>query len=1139
MFFALATSAFSARQLERLDRGLVAVKSGSNVFLSWRLYATDPAGVTFNIYRSSEAQPINATSLDAAHTNYTVANVDGATYSVATLVDGVEVERSKPVGVWGSQYLNIPVEKPTGYLASNKTPYTAYSIYDGSVGDLDGDGQYEIVFFWAPDNMKDNSQGGITGNVLIDAYKLDGAKLWGAGKYIDLGSNIRAGAHYQHFLVYDFDGDGKAEIITKTAPGTTDTEGNRIGDSNDYLGNASGYVLAGPEYVSVFEGATGKLLDTKPYDPPRHPTKQDPSGNELNSIWGDTYGNRADRLMAAVAFLDGEHPSAVMTRGIYTRSVLCAWDWDGVNLTKRWLFDTRTMDNTTRQKYEGQGDHSLSVADVDGDGKDEIIYGAMTVDDDGKPLYSSGLGHGDALHVGKFIPDREGLQIFGVYEAAKESGDEVVGTTMRDARDGKVLWKRMATVDVGRGLTADIDPESPGSEAWSSASGGIFAAASTNEFGTMLSSSTSAVSMNMAIYWDGDVGRELFDGQAGPTITKVSASGSPGSRSYSKSTLITFSGASTNGGTKANPCLQADILGDWREEVILRASDNSALRVYTTVTPTVHTGAGAVPTSGIPTLMHNSTYRLAIAWQNIGYNQPPHTDYFIGYNMASAPSEAPSAPGESAVITVTLNPNGGVFADSSSTTVRTFTAIAGGYFKVPEVSKGEDEFSGWFLADGSKYEPTAIYTKDIVLTAMWSSYTLTFDGNGGTLLTTSKKVVYNTEVGNLPTPTRASFEFKSWNSQADGTGDTYTSTTKYMLEGNLTLYAQWGLLQGYTLTFDANGGEISANEGTKEVIFGAPVGLLPIPVYEGYTFMGWNTAKSGSGNTYTDTTTYGRKSNLTLYAKWLENIVYQLSFDANGGVLQNNAPLEVVYERIVGELPEPARAGYDFYGWNTKQNGTGDTYTANTVFEGDDNVTLYARWRAKTYVLRFDANGGTPVDPDSLEVTYNAPVGDMPTPLHERGVEFVGWNAEQDGGGTTYSSTTPYNVADNLTLYAQWEQGDPDPSDPDPSDPDPSNPDPSNPGTTSVVAIGSHENLKLYPNPIANGKLVISNEQLQNQKGLREKKLKIQIYTLSGGLVGEHAVAYGAKVTVVNVAHLANGIYVVKAGNMAGKIVKD
>ena len=612
------------RQMEQLSRGLVAVKINTGVFMSWRLFATDPENVTFNIYKNNGQQPLNTAPLKPAYTNFTDnAGRESDRYSVAVLVDGRETARSEAVSVWANQYLRIPVQKPTGYLPDN-TRYTDYSIYDGSVADLDGDGNYEIVFLWAPANMKDNSQSGLTGNVYIDAYKLDGTKLWGSGKWIDLGRNIRAGAHYLPFLVFDFDGDGKAEIIIRVSDGTKDTQGRMIGQDTRYA-NDNGYVLTGPEYVAVFEGATGKLLDYVSYEPVR--------GN-VND-WGDNYGNRVDRFLAGVAYLDGVHPSAVMTRGYYTRTVLVAWDWDGKKLTKRWTFDSRT----SGRQYEGQGNHQLSVADVDGDGKDDIIYGALTIRSNGTPMYSTGFQHGDALHVGKLNPSRPGLQIMSVHESPNPYGME-----MHDAKTGEVIWGVEATTDIGRGLSADIDPDYPGVESWGAGGMAVRAADGTRLSGSAIGS------INMAIWWDGDTGRELFDGGANPTVRKVNVSGTAPNRTYKENTIFTFSGASTNGGTKNNPCLQADILGDWREEVILRETGDGALRIYTTTTPTVHNGAGKIPESGIPTLMHDNIYRLAIAWQNGGYNQPPHTSFFLGYNMENVLRIGENETGEPTVV---------------------------------------------------------------------------------------------------------------------------------------------------------------------------------------------------------------------------------------------------------------------------------------------------------------------------------------------------------------------------------------------------------------------------------------------------------------------------------------------------------
>ncbi|MDR2595356.1 MAG: rhamnogalacturonan lyase [Fibromonadaceae bacterium] len=623
VFFAtvalLCLSVMAQRQMERLDRGLIAAKIGStnNAFVSWRLFATDPANVTFNLYRATSATGAfslvsNCSSLDAAHTNCNVSGGAGTNdrYQVAVLVNGAEVERSKAVAVWQTSvnnngaYLEIPVSKP---VSGTGPQGGTYSVYDGTVADLDGDGEYEVIFFWAPDNMQDNSKGGITDNVYIDAYKLNGTKLWGAGKYINLGPNIRAGAHYQTFLVYDFDGDGKAEIIVKTADGTTDTQGTRIGNTTVYR-NSDGWVLTGSEYLTVFEGATGKIIDTKPFEVARGTV----------SSWGDDYGNRVDRFLSTVAYLDGKKPSAVMWRGYYARTTASAWDFNGEALVKRWTFDSSTLPSADKTKYEGQGNHNLSVAELNG--RDIIITGAIAIDGDGKPLFSNGSKHGDAMHVSKHIPSRAGLQVFRCLE------NSPFGVQMYDATNGKIIWSVSQDGDTGRALCADIDPEYPGSECWGSGTVDIHSAE-----GTRLGSKPNNLSVNMSVWWDGDTGRETWDG----SVIKVSASAGSGSnlRTYSRAELLTHSGATTIGGTKKNPVLQADIFGDWREEIILPTTNSNAIRIYTTTMATTHTGAGAIPSQGIPTLMQNKMYRLAATWQHSGYNQPPWVDFFLGYNM--------------------------------------------------------------------------------------------------------------------------------------------------------------------------------------------------------------------------------------------------------------------------------------------------------------------------------------------------------------------------------------------------------------------------------------------------------------------------------------------------------------------------
>jgi fibronectin type 3 domain-containing protein len=598
------------RQSELLNRGVVAMKTDEGVFVSWRLLGHEAKTTGFNLYR--DGVKVNAAPLFGG-TNYPdpAGKVDSL-YSVAAVIQGIEQPKSEPVTVWGASYLDVPLDKPAGGVNPDNTAYT-YSANDASLGDLDGDGEYEIVVKWDPSNSRDNSQDGITGEVFVDAYKLDGTKLW----RISLGRNIRAGAHYTQFLVYDFDGDGKAEVVFKTADGTVDGTGVVIGDANaDYRQQDSsqriGRVLAGPEYLTVFDGLTGRALTTVDYDPPR--------GNVRD--WGDDYGNRVDRFLATVAYLDGERPSIVMARGYYTRTVLAAYNWRDGQLTKVWTFDTDTPGN---EMFAGQGNHGLNVADVDADGKDEIVYGGMTVDHDGTGLYSTGVGHGDALHVSDFYPDRPGLEVFKV----QEHYPNPAGVAMWDAETGEFIWKIPADYDVGRGAIADIDPRYPGAEAWAVGSsnwndtaGGIY-----TQTGERISVNIPAA--NFVIWWDGDLLREILDhswnnaGSYGVGVINK--------WDYEKLqsiNLLTAEGTRSNNSTKGNPSLQADFLGDWREEAVWRTEDSSALRIYSTTIPTEHR---------IQTLMHDPVYRLGIATQNVGYNQPPHTSYYLGQGMEEAP----------------------------------------------------------------------------------------------------------------------------------------------------------------------------------------------------------------------------------------------------------------------------------------------------------------------------------------------------------------------------------------------------------------------------------------------------------------------------------------------------------------------
>lgn len=585
--------AAAQRQMENLGRGVVAIYQGEGkAFVSWRMLGTDPDTIAFNIYRKTgDAEPVKLNPmLITKCTSYQDTGLDTSkdnTYTVRPVVNGKELEPSKPflnkiaANAEAKPYINIPLQPG---LVPN----------DASVGDLDGDGEYEIVIK-RDENGRDNSQAGITGEVHLEAYKMDGTFMW----KINLGKNIRAGAHYTQFMVYDLDGDGRAEVVCKTADGTVDGTGKVIGDPNaDYRDNR-GYVLKGPEFLTVFDGLTGKALATTNYIPPR--------GNVAD--WGDPYGNRVDRFNACIAYLDGVHPSVVMCRGYYTRTVLAAWDWRGGKLTSRWVFDSDKFGPPNgNNPYRGQGNHGLSVADVDGDGKDEIIFGAMCIRSDGKPLYTTKLHHGDAMHVSDIDPDHPGLEIFDIHEHTPPPAH--IGIDFRDAKTGKDLWTKQSP-DVGRGVAFDIDPRHRGYEMWASGEGlkGLW-----DVHGNIISDKKPR-SCNFAAWWDGDLLRELLDGNH---IDKWDWMKGEETR------LLTADECSSNNGTKSTPCLCADIFGDWREEVVWRTSDNTALHIYTTTIPTE---------KRLYTLMHDPQYRLSAAWQNDAYNQPTQPGFYLGDGM--------------------------------------------------------------------------------------------------------------------------------------------------------------------------------------------------------------------------------------------------------------------------------------------------------------------------------------------------------------------------------------------------------------------------------------------------------------------------------------------------------------------------
>ena len=594
----LSVSVFSQRQMESLDRGIIAIKDKGHFFVSWRVLGTDSDDLAFNLYRKSGAQKavlLNEKSITGA-TNFvdTKANSkEENTWFVKTVLKGKESEVlgsfTIPANASAKQYLSIKLREIEGYAAN-----------DVSVGDLNGDGKYDLIVHMTGKGH-DNSQTGITDPPIFQAYTLDGIFLW----QINLGKNIREGAHYTQFMVYDLDGDGIAELVCKTADGTTDSAGNVVGDaSKDWVdrdpdSKTYGKILKGPEYLSVFDGKTGKLVTTVDYIPQRGDLAG--WGGRGGSGGNDTKGNRMDRFIACIAYLDGIHPSVVMCRGYYGRTVLAAWDFKNKILTSRWTFDSKDAENP----YSGMGNHNLTVADVDNDGKDEIIYGSMCVDDNGEGLYTTGFRHGDAIHVSDLDLDIPGLEVFGIHEI--ENGTTGPGVTLFSAKDGKVLFTGSLNEDVGRGVADNIDPTRKGAQCWWSGSPYLHDMKG-NNIGKAPSST------NFLIYWDGDTSRELLNSNY---IDK-----------YNFGRLFTAEGAVSNNGTKSTPALSADILGDWREELILRSEDNKELRIYSTTIPT---------NVRQYTLMHDPQYRLSIAWQNVGYNQPPHTSFYMGAAMKPAP----------------------------------------------------------------------------------------------------------------------------------------------------------------------------------------------------------------------------------------------------------------------------------------------------------------------------------------------------------------------------------------------------------------------------------------------------------------------------------------------------------------------
>lgn len=628
----------------------------SSALISWRLLKTDPSNVAFDIYKSVDGE--TEIKLNEEPIFYTTSWVDADIDISKTNVYRVTLANQAET-LCDYTFTSEMAEKFYHEIKLNMNVPDAsitYSPDDIQLGDLDGDGELEIVVKREP---YDGANMGVwfNGTTLLEAYKMDGTFLW----RIDLGINIRSGSHYTSYILYDFDGDGLCEIAFRSSEGTKFADGKIITDANgkvnDYRNRQTdgkgwysgaaiprdendpstattcGLIMEGPEYISICRGYDGREITRIDNIPRGGEGSKVSRAKYWSEYWGDDFGNRMDRFFIGVAYLDGipdettgvrvTNPSLIISRGIYKNWQVWALDLKGNELVPRWKFDT--ADHSS--KWLGMCSHCFRVADLDGDGKDEILYGSAAIDDNGSELWCSGNGHGDILHVGKFIKDRSGLQIVASFEEAKDYEGRGNGYACQviNARDGSMITGHGRNLpvdasDVGRCIVADVDPDSPDFEYWSSTQEGMFSCNGTGLVSTTYPTGIgSGVMYNVAIYWSGQSTREMLDRGC-----IVSYKANPDVNKSNKNRLISFDLYGSNQGnhaSKYNPCYYGDFLGDYREEVILGSSDYKSIYIFSTNHPTTHR---------LPHLMTDHNYDMSQAMQNMGYNQGTNLGYYVG-----------------------------------------------------------------------------------------------------------------------------------------------------------------------------------------------------------------------------------------------------------------------------------------------------------------------------------------------------------------------------------------------------------------------------------------------------------------------------------------------------------------------------